>query len=465
MAQALQYDLIIIGAGPAGEVGAIRAAQLGMKTALIDKREHLGGTCLNVGCIPTKALLNAAKTWDKLQNLDKQGFHIGKPEYDWHKILGRKDKIVQQMRKGLQFLMKKNKVDVYQGFGKVLSTGKVEVTPEAGAKTILTAENILLATGSKVRELPFAKTNGKNILSSDHILSIDSIPKNLVIIGGGVVGMEFASLFGRMGTQVTVVEAMEQILPFEDGEVVKEAIKHFKKQNITLLTATKTTSIKDLGEHCEVGLEGKDALKAEKVLVSIGRSPVTEGLGLENVGIKPKERGTLEVDEHYRTKAPGIYAVGDILDTPALAHTASAEAMHAVEVMAGHNPPLINYDANPSAIYSYPEIAHVGSTEEEVIKKGIDYGSAKFPFSALAKANIEDATVGFVKILFDKKYREILGAHIIGATATEMIAEFGLGKILESTVDEIAHTIHPHPTLSETVMEAAHSALGAAIHM
>ncbi len=460
-----EFDLVIIGAGPGGEVGAIRAAQLGLNVALIDKREHLGGTCLNVGCIPTKALLHAAKTWDKLQHVEDLGFSIGKVEFDWQRILGRKDAIVDQMRKGLKFLMKKNKVTVLQGTASFASKNSVTVKKSDGTSETLSARAILIATGSRVKELPFAKTNGKTILSSDHILSISSIPKTLCVVGGGVVGMEFASLFGRMGSKVTVVEYAAQILPSEDHEVVQEAMRSFKKQNITIETGAKLSKVTEKGGKCLVSVEGKDDREFDIVLMSVGRSPVTEDLALEGVGLKTDERGFVPVNNHYQTLVPTIYAIGDVINTPALAHTASAEAIHAVETIAGHHPETINYDANPSAIYTWPEIAHVGLTETEAKAKGLDYGVSKFPFSALAKANIEQATVGFVKLIYDKTYKEVLGAHIIGATATEMIAEFGLGKILETTIDEIAHTIHPHPTISETAMEAAHAALGSAIHM
>ncbi len=459
------YDLVVIGAGPGGEVGAIKAAQLGLKVALIEKRKHLGGTCLNVGCIPTKALLQSAKTWDKLQHAEKEGFSVGKVAYDWNKILGKKDKIVNQMRKGLQFLMKKNKVDVYQGVGSITGRNSVQVTDENGKKEALDTKFILLATGSKVKELPFAQSNGKNIMSSDHVLSIESVPKTLAIVGGGVVGMEFASLFGRMGSKVTVIEFLPNILPSEDEETVKEATKWYKKQNISIETSTKLTGVSDNNDHCVVSVEGKEDRKFDKVLMSVGRVPVTDGLGLEKIGIRTEKGGFLKVNEKYQTAVPNIYAIGDIIPTAALAHTASAEAGKAVAWMANQNPRPINYDANPGAIYSWPEVASIGITEQKAKAESIAYKTAKFPFSALAKANIEGATMGFIKIIFEPKYKEILGVHICGATATELIAEFALGKVLETTVDEIAETVHPHPTISETVMEAAHAALGEAIHM
>ncbi len=459
-----KYDLIVIGSGPGGEVGAIRAAQLGLKVALVEKAPHLGGTCLNWGCIPTKALLESAKTWDKLKHIEELGFNAGSPAYDWARIMARKDGVVDQQRKGLRFLMKKNKIDVHEGMGRLAGRGKVTVTAADGKVTTLETGKVLLATGSRVRELPFAKSNGKNVMTSDHVLSIDKVPQSLAIIGGGVVGIEFASLFGRFGTQVTVIEMAPQILPFEDAESVKELERCLKKQNITIETSTKLTAIEDKKDKVLVTTEGQKPREFEKVLISIGREPVTNDIGLEMSGIKT-ERGFVVVDQHYRTSVDWVWAIGDIINTPALAHTASAEAIHAVETIAGHHPPVIDYLANPSAIYCWPEIASIGHTEQALKDKKIEYKVAKFPFAPMAKAKIEGATDGFIKILYGPKYRELLGVHIVNARATELIAEFSLGKILETTVDEIGHTIHPHPTISETVMEAAHMAVGGAIHL
>ncbi len=459
------YDLVVIGSGPGGEVGAIKAAQLGLKVALVEKAEHLGGTCLNWGCIPTKALLHSAKTWDKLQHLEDQGFTTGPVAFNWAKILERKEKIVDQQRKGLRFLMKKNKIDLYEGHGRLDSKSSVSITDKAGKVTKIETKSVLLATGSRVRELPFARSNGKNILNSDHILFIDHIPKTLAVIGGGVVGTEFASLFGRMGSAVTMIELAPQILPSEDLECVKELERHLKKQNITIETGSKLLAVVDDGKQVKLSVEGQADRMFDKVLLSIGREPVTDDIGLNKVGLTAEKGGFLKVDEHYRTNVSNIYAIGDIIPTPALAHTASAEAYHAAEFIAGHKPPLINYAANPGAIYCFPEIASIGLTEEKCKTEKRDYKVAKFPFAPMAKAKIEDATAGFVKIIYEPKYKEILGVHIVGNTATEMIAEFALGKVLEATLDEFAHTIHPHPTISETIMEAAHVGTGGAIHM
>ena len=460
-----KYDLVVIGSGPGGYVGAIKAAQNGLKVAIVEKRPFLGGTCLNVGCIPTKALLASAKTFDKLKHADEYGFSTGKVEFDWDKIMNRKSKIVDQQRKGLQFLMKKNKIDTHYGHGRFKGKNTVEVTAEDGSKTLLESTNIMIATGSDVRELPFAPSNGQNILNSDHILSIDHVPESLAVIGGGVVGTEFASLFGRMGSKVTIIEMADQILPTEDFECVKEVVKMLKKQNVSVEASTKLSGVKDNGDSCIVSVEGKEDRKFSKVLMSIGRAPVTSDLGLETIGITAERGGYIKVDDNFRTSVANIFAIGDVIMTPALAHTASAEALYCADFISGLNPQAINYDANPSAIYSWPEVASIGKNEQTLKAEGVDYKVSKFPFAPMAKAKIEGADFGFVKLIFDPKYGEILGAHIIGASATEMIAELSLGKVLETTIDEIGNTIHPHPTLSETIMEAAHGAHGKAIHM
>jgi dihydrolipoamide dehydrogenase len=456
---------VVIGAGPGGEVGAIRAAQLGLKVALIEKNEHLGGTCLNVGCIPTKALLEAAKTWEKINHVEELGFTVNNPAYDWKKIMDRKESIVGAQRKGLKFLMKKNKIDTFHGHGRFVDQTTMEVTDAAGKKQSVKAKNFLIATGSRVKEIPFAKSNGKTIMTSDDILFIDKIPSSLCVVGGGVVGMEFASLFARFGTAVTVVEMAPQVLPTEDEESVKELCRLFKKQKIKIETKTKLTAVEAKKDHCLLTVEGQEARKFDIVLMSIGRAPVTDDLGLDKVKISTDKGGFISVDTPYRTSCANIFAIGDAIPTPALAHTASAEGMHAVEIIAGHQAPVIDYQANPGAIYTSPEIASMGMTEQHLKENKIPYKSAKFPFAPMAKAKIEGTTDGFVKILFEPKHREILGVHIIGAKATEMIAEFVLGKILETTVDEIGQAIHPHPTMSETIMEAAHAAIGGAIHM
>ncbi len=465
MSQSNLYDIVVIGSGPGGEVGAIRAAQLGLKTALVEKEPHLGGTCLNWGCIPTKALLESAKTYSKLQHADDLGFSIGKVEYDWSRILKRKETIVDAQRKGLRFLMKKNKIDVYEGFGQLSGRGKVLVTGNDQKTTTLDTKNILVATGSKIRAIPqVAATNGTTIINSDDILSIKKVPKTLCVIGGGVVGTEFASLFGRFGSQVTILEMAPQILPSEDQDTVKELLKSLKKQNVTVETGCKILKVEARKDHAQVTTEGAEARSFECVLVAVGRVPCTEKMGLEPLGVK-LDRGFITVDAHYQSTAPGIYAIGDVIPTPMLAHTASAEAIQAVEHIAGKKTHPIDYLTNPNAIYTSPEIASIGKTEQALKNEKIEYKVAQFPFAPMAKAKIEDATEGFIKILYGVRYRELLGVHIVGARATELISEFALGKVLETTIDEIGHTIHPHPTMSETIMEAAHVAMGGAIHL
>jgi dihydrolipoamide dehydrogenase len=466
------YDLVVIGSGPAGYVAAIHAAQYGMKTALVEFAPALGGTCANVGCIPTKALLFSALNFDKAKKLGSYGVKIvgaekeGTITLDFPQVMKRKDDIVSQNTKGVAFLMKKNKIEVIKGYGRVAGTGSVEVTHDDGKKTLLSSKNILLASGSRVRALPHINIDGKDILSSDHILFTDKVPQSLAVLGGGVVGCEFASCFGRFGSKVTIFEMAPQILPTEDHEVAAEMVKSLKKQNIEIMASVKVTSMVAKGGKVEVMVEGETAPRIfEKALISVGRAPNTEDIGLDKVGIKT-DRGFIPVDlKTYQTSSPGIYAVGDIIPTPQLAHTGSAEGIFAVDIMLGKKRTPINYLTNPSAIYTYPEVASIGHTEQALKKEGREYKIGKFPFSAMGKPRIEDCTEGFVKIITDTKYGEILGVHIIHAKATEMISQFSLGNNLEMTIDELVHTIHPHPTLIETVHEAAHAALGHAIHM
>jgi len=470
------YDVVVIGSGPAGYVAAIHAAQSGLKTAMVEKRDWLGGTCLNVGCIPAKAMLFSAAMFDKAKKLGSYGVKIkgaleeGGIELDYPQVMKRKDEIVKGVNSGVAFLMKKNKIDVLRGQGRIKGANGVEVTAADGNKTVFQAKNIILAMGSKVRELPHIKMDGKDIISSDHIFFLEKQPKTMCVLGGGVVGSEFASCFARFGTPTTILEMAPQIVPTEDHEASAELTKSLKKQGVEVLTGIKVNSIVAKGGSVEVKIEGEDKPRVyEKALISIGRAPVTEDCGLESVGIKLDARGFIPVDLNtYRVTgiaAQNIYAVGDLIPTPMLAHTASAEAMFAVDVIAGKKRAPINYLTNPSAIYTYPEIASIGHTENALKAAGREYNIGKFPFSALGKAKIDDATEGFVKILVDKKYGEILGVHIVHAKATELIAELSLGNNLEMTIDELANTIHPHPTISEAIMEAAHAAKGHAIHI
>jgi dihydrolipoamide dehydrogenase len=468
-----QYDLVVIGSGPAGYVAAIHGAQHGLKTAIVEKESNLGGTCLNVGCIPTKALLFSATMFDKAKKFGSYGVKIagidtpGAISLDFPQVNKRKDEIVKQTNGGVAFLMKKNKIDVHRGFGALTGPQSVEVTDSSGKKTQLQAKNIVLATGSKVKELPHIAIDGQVILSSDHILFQDKVPESLAILGGGVVGSEFASCYGRFGSKVTIFEMADQIVPTEDFECAQELTKALKKQNVEILTSVKVTSITAKEGKAYVQVEGEPSPRVfEKALISVGRAPMTQKIGLEKVGIQLDARGFIPVDlKTYQTSAKGIYAVGDIIPTPQLAHTASAEAIFAVDIILGKKRSPINYLTNPSAIYTYPEVASIGYTEQALKKEARPYKVGKFPFSAIAKARIDDSTEGFVKIITEPKYGEVIGVHIVHAKATEMIAELSLGNNLEMTIDELATTIHPHPTLSETVLEAAHAARGHAIHI
>ena len=461
------YDVVVLGAGPAGEVGAIRAAQLGFKVAVVERSPHLGGTCLNVGCIPTKALIGSAHTFYQLKQSKKLGFECGQVKCNWHKVMDRKDEIVEQQRRGLQFLMKKNNIVVIKGTGALADHHTLTITGEDAQQSQVTFKQLLIACGSKVKEFPPFIANATNIMNSDTVLSIDHIPATLAIIGGGVVGMEFACMFAEFGSKVTVYEAAKAILLGTDDEVVQTLRRSCKKRKINIVTAANVEKLDDLGSKgVQLTVAGKTEVFA-KVLLSIGRVPCSETLQLQQIGVEVDDKGFVPVStETYRVRGhEHIYAVGDVIATQALAHTAAAEAWRAVEHMAGKAPVPIDYRSSPLAIYTAPEIAAIGSSEEELREQGVEFKVAKFPFAPLAKAKIEGHTEGFVKILFDPRYHELLGVHIIHAKATELIAEFVLGKNLETTLDEIALAIHPHPTLAETIMEAAHAGLHGAIHL
>ena len=458
------YDLAVIGAGPAGEVGAIRAAQLGMSVVLIDKSPHLGGTCLNVGCIPTKALISSAHTYQQLKNCDQLGFVCDKIGFSWSKVMARKDQIVDQQRKGLKFLMKKNKITVIKGLASLKGSHELWIDSDQGNGQSLSFKNLLIASGSKVSEFPPFVANHSNIYTSDSILAIDHVPESLAIIGAGVVGMEFACLFRQFGSAVTVYEIAPTPLVDEDHEVIQAFTRSCHQQGITLFCATQVKQLDDRGDQVVV-TTSEDA-SYRKVLLAVGRRPVTEPLKLSAIDVTVDDKGFIPVDtDTYRLK-DHIYAVGDVIATQALAHTASAEAIRAVEVIAGvKDSRAIDYLASPNAVYTSPEIASLGKTERTLQEEGIDYQKIKFPFSPSAKAKIEGYSDGFIKILFSSQYRELLGVHIINAKATELIAEFVVGKTLETTLDELAHAIHPHPTISETIMEAAQAGVHGAIHL
>ncbi len=462
-----QYDVIIIGSGPGGYVAGIRAGQLGLKVAVIEKDPFVGGTCLHRGCIPTKALLENADIWHKIQKAKDFGITVGDVSIDWPAVQKRKQGVVDQNAKGVEFLFKKNKVDRITGFGRVVKPGVVEVTDAGGEKKSYSTKNILLAMGSVPRDLPHIKSDGTRIINSDHILRLDYIPKSMLVIGAGAVGCEFASIFSRFGTKTTIVEVMPQLLPIEDEEISKEFTRVFKKKGIDVFADAKVLSCEVTGTGVKSVVEAKgrqQTIETEVVLSATGRRPVTENCGLENTKVQ-LDRGFVLVDGLMRTAEPGIYAIGDIVPTPALAHCAFAEGILAVEHIAGKTVKPINYDHVPNATYSDPEVASVGLTERKAKERGYEVKTGKFPFTANAKAKIVGDANGLVKYVVDAKYDEVLGVHIVGPKATELIAEACAALELEATAESIAKTIHAHPTLSEALGEAAEDVAGHALHI
>jgi dihydrolipoamide dehydrogenase len=459
-----QYDVIIIGSGPGGYVAGIRAGQLGLKTAVVERDPFLGGTCLHRGCIPTKALLENADIWQKIQKAKDFGITVGDVTIDWSAVQKRKQGVVDANAKGIEFLFKKNKVERVTGFGKVIDRNTVDVD---GKK--LSTKNIILAMGSVPKDLPHIKADGKRIINSDHILALTEIPKSMLVIGAGAVGCEFASIFSRFGTEATVVEVMPLLLPIEDDDISKEFTRIFKKKGITAFTDAKVLSceVTDSGVKSVIETKGKQqTIETELVLSATGRRPVTENCGLDSLkGIQLDPRGFVQVDGFMRTGEPNVYAIGDIVPTPALAHCASAEGILAVEHIAGKEVRAINYDHVPNATYSEPEVASVGLTERKAKERGYDVKVGKFPFTANSKGKILGDAAGLVKYVVDAKYDELLGVHIVGPKATELIAEACAALELEATSESIAKTIHAHPTLSEALMEAAEDVAGHAIHI
>ncbi len=466
-----KFDVTIIGSGPGGYVAAVRGAQMGLKVAIIEKEKdaRLGGTCGLRGCIPTKALLMAAHLYEKASHFEEFGIKVGKLDYDWTQVQKRKADVVAKNSAGVSYLMKKNKVTVFNGFGKILSPGKVEVSYEAGNKDTIESKNVIIATGSVVRPIPGFETDGKQVVNSDHILELENVPKSMVVVGSGAVGVEFASVYARFGCDVTVVELLDRVVPIEDADVSKQLERSFKKQGIKCLTGVKLDTMKKLKNSVKVS--GKDskgkevALEAEMLLVAVGRMPYLEGLGLENTKVKVNERGVVEVNEYCETAEPGVFAIGDVINTPWLAHLASKEGIMVVEKLAGKTVEPINLNLVPNCTYCDPEVASVGMTEEKAKAAGYDVKIGKFPFSASGKARIIGETDGFVKIVAEKKYDEVLGVHIIGPHATELLAEACVAMALETTADELGRVIHAHPTVSEAVMEAAEGVHDLTIHM
>jgi len=467
------YDLVVIGSGPGGYVAAIRAAQLGLRTAIVEKDAKapgvgLGGTCLHRGCIPTKAMLKSASLYDETKNHAASfGVKTAGVELDYPGVVKFRDKVVFKGARGVEYLMKKNKIDVHPGFGRLVSANRVAVTGDGG-ETVLETRNVLIATGSVPRDLPHLKADGASILNSDHILKSTTIPKSLLVIGSGAVGSEFASCFARYGTKTVLVEVLPRILPIEDEEVSKEVEKAFRKKGIAVQVKTGVESVTPNGDgSVTVTAKGPDggpiSWSVEKVLLAVGRKPVTEGLGLEALGVAV-ERGYVKVDKHQRTNVPGVWAIGDVTPTIWLAHVASAEGIVAAETMAGHPTVPVNRDQVPGCTYCDPEVASIGLTEAKAKERGYAVKTGRFNFGVLAKTAMESTQEGFVKIVSDAKYDEILGVHIVGPHATELIAEGAALLRLEATTEEMIRTIHAHPTLSEALHEAAEAVHGHNIH-
>jgi dihydrolipoamide dehydrogenase len=462
------YDVAIIGSGPGGYVGAIRAAQLGMSVLVVEKESRLGGVCTLRGCIPTKALLHTADVLEQTRHGAEVGVATREIRLELAAAMKHKEKVVRQSSNGVSFLMKKNGVEVANGFGRIAGPGKVSVTGSDGAERTYSARNILVATGSTPRSLPGIEIDHKTILSSDSILEIPEVPKSLLVIGSGAVGVEFASIFARFGSKTAVIEILPRVVPIEDEEISRELAASFKRQGIAVYVDTRIERLAKTESGVEVlarsSGEKTENFKAEKVLMAVGRKPLSEGIGLEAAGVAT-DKGYVRADGLMRTNVPGIFAIGDVVPTAQLAHVASAEAVVAVEQMAGREPRPLNYDQVPGCTYCTPEIGSIGLTEAKARERGYDVAVGKFPFAANGKARILNETGGFVKIVGEKKYDEVLGIHIIGPHATELIAEAAAALRLEATSEELVQTIHAHPTLSEVMHEASEAVEGKPIHI
>jgi dihydrolipoamide dehydrogenase len=463
------YDLIVIGTGPGGYVAAIRAAQLGLKVAVVERRATHGGTCLNVGCIPSKALLHASERFaEAADSFAAMGIKV-RPELDLAAMLAFKDEGVKGNVDGVAFLLKKNKIEPFHGEGRIVAPGRVEVTDDKGGKQTLETKSIVIATGSDVAAIPGIAIDEERIVSSTGALSLPKVPQRLVVIGAGYIGLELGSVWRRLGAEVTVVEMLDRIAPGLDGEVAKQFQRILQKQGIAFKLGTKVLGVETKGNVCKVSLEpagggAREMLDCDVVLVSIGRVPRTQGLGLAELGVKTDNRGRVLVDAHYATSVPGIYAIGDVIEGPMLAHKAEDEGIAVAEILAGQAG-HVNYDVIPSVIYTAPEVASVGKTEEELKTAGIAYRIGKFPFTANGRAKVNRTTEGFVKVLADEATDRVLGVHIIGADAGTMIAEAAVLMEFGGSAEDLARTCHAHPTLNEAVKEAALAADGRAIHM
>ena len=462
----MNYDVIVLGSGPGGYVTAIRASQLGMKTAVIEK-ESLGGVCLNWGCIPTKALLKSANVYEYINHAEDYGIKVSSHKADFSAVVKRSRSVAEKMSGGVQFLMKKNKIDVIMGTGKVKPGKTIEVTNEKGEKKDYTAKNIIIATGARSRQLPNLEQDGKQIIGYREAMVLPKMPKKMVIVGSGAIGVEFAYFYNAMGVDVTVVEYLPNIVPVEDIDISKQLEKTFKKKGMNIMTNSSVEKVEKSSKGCEVHVEtkkGMETLNCDVVLSAVGIQPNIENIGLEETGIVV-DAGKIVVNDYYETNIPGYYAIGDIVPGQALAHVASAEGITCVEKIAGQNPEPIDYNNIPGCTYCSPEIASVGMTEKAAREAGYELKVGKFPFSASGKASAAGHNDGFIKLIFDAKYGELLGGHMIGANVTEMIAEIVALRKLETTGHELIKTVHPHPTMSEAVMEAAAAAYDEVIHI
>lgn len=462
----MTYDILVLGSGPGGYVAAIRAAQLGMKVGVIE-RENLGGICLNWGCIPTKALLKSAQVYEYLKHVDQYGLKAEAIDKDFEAVVKRSRDVADSMSKGVAFLMKKNKIDVIEGFGKLMSGNKIEVTSSESERITYEAENIIIATGARSRELPNMPIDGKKIIGYREALSLPKQPKSMIIVGSGAIGVEFAYFYKAMGTDVTVVEYLPNVVPLEDKDVSRQFARSLKKAKVKVMTSSEVTSVDTSGEGVKATVKTKkreEILEAEILLSAVGIKTNIENIGLEEVGIIT-DNDKILVNKYYQTNVTGYFAIGDVVPGPALAHVASAEGITCVEKIAGISSETIDYENIPSCTYAQPEIASVGLTEEQALEKGHEIKVGKFPFTASGKAKAAGTPDGFVKVIFDAKYGEWLGCHMIGAGVTDMIAEAVVARKLETTGHDILKTIHPHPTMSEAVMEAVADAYDEVIHL
>lgn len=460
------FDVAIIGSGPGGYVAAVRAGQLGLRTAIIEKDKNLGGTCLLRGCIPTKALLHAADIYDEIKHAQDLGIRTGNVSIDFPQVQKRKGKVVLKLSKGVEFLMKKNHVQTLKGTGRLEGRGKIRVDGANGENRTIESKNIIIATGSVPRSLPNLDIDGKQIITSDEVLELQEVPKSMIVLGAGAVGVEFASMYARFGTEVTLVELLPRVLPIEDEEISAELAKALKKQGVKVFTGANFSSAKKEGRKVKVTARVGDLDKeftAELLLVAVGRRAYLDGLGLENTRVET-ERGFVKADDHMRTADPNVFAIGDVLPTPLLAHVASAEGIIAVETIAGKDPRPINYDRIPNCTYCQPEVASVGLTEARARERGFEVKVGHFPTPVIGKAQILGAAEGLIKIVSEARYDEVLGAHIIGPHATELIVEACVALQMESTVGELINTIHAHPTVAEAFKEAAEDVHKMAIH-